>query len=219
MHGLKLSATVSFLISFVILASATVSQISYYGASSNLDASGVAKVELVLTFEKPETNFTFDVRGSVKNFKAITFDQQPVDCNVASRGITTVICNLNLNEEKKTIQINYETSDFVNQLGNRYFFDADFTLNQNISRTTVSVRLPEATALVSEGGKPGRLSFPENATTSSDGRSIIVTWNLADIKSDQRLEFEIFYESLTTPFWAELRIRYIIIFAVVAGSV
>ena len=204
MDSLKASATVSFLLSFVIIASATVSDLSYYGASSTLDSAGDAKVELIMTFDNPKSEFEFDVRGRIENFKATSFGN-PIDCTPLIRGVTTIICKFNPNESRKTIQINYETSDFVKQLGNRYFFDADFSLNQDLPRTTVSVRLPEATALVSEDGKPQRLSFAENATITSDGRSIIVTWNLANMTSDKRLEFEIYYESLVVPFWAELR--------------
>lgn len=218
MQWLKLSATVSLLLSFLIFAPATVSQISYYGVSSNLDTSGNAKVEMIVTFDKPEKNFTFEILGRIQNFRAKSFDKQ-IDCNLSIRGVTTVACNLDLTEERRTIQINYDTNDFIKQLGNRYLFDADFAIGQNISRTTISVRLPEATALVTENGQPVRLTFAENATTSSDGRSIIVMWNLADIQPSRDMEFTIFYENLTIPFWAELRIRYIIIFAVVTGIV
>ncbi len=218
MGVLKAFATVSFLFSFAIFASATVADISYYGSSSTLDSSGNAKVELILTFENPIREFAFDIRGRVENFKATSFGI-PVQCTPVIRGVTTVICKLNLNEARKTIQINYDTKDYVKQLGNKYFFDADFSMDQNMPRTTVSVRLPEATALVSEDGKPQRLSFAENATITSDGRIIIVTWNMQNITSDKRLEFEIYYESLVVPFWAELRIRYIVIFAVVTGIV
>lgn len=218
MLKMRLPATVSFLVSFVLLSSATVSQISYYGASSSLDMTGNSKVEMIITFEKPEEKLVFDIVGRIENFKAKSFDRQ-LDCDLTLRGITTVSCNLQLTGERKTIQINYETRDFLKQLGNRYLFSTDFGLSQNISRMTVSVRLPEATALVTEGDQPGRLSFSENATTSSDGRTIIVTWNMANISAEKRLNFEVFYESLTVPFWAELRIRYIIIFAVVTGFV
>jgi uncharacterized membrane protein len=217
--GLKQFATVSFLLSLLLLVTETVADISYYGASVNLQANGRSLVELVISFEQPVKNFSFEILGRIENFAASSI-AGPMDCRLEIRGISVVDCTMNLTTERKTIQINYETADFIKPLGNRFLFTGDLSLQQNISNLVVVVKLPEGTALVAEeGAEPGRLTFAKNASTSSDGRRIIVKWQMTNVSAEVPLKFEIFYESLTTPFWAQLRIRYFLAFGAAAGAV
>lgn len=221
-NGLKRFATVSlsaflFLLAFAGVASAA--NISYYGSSSDVKTDGVTKVEVVLTFPNSTEKISMEVIGRITNFNANSNDG-PVDCKLTIRGISEISCLMNPRDNIKTAVLQYDTSDFVKTLGNRFFYSVDITTEHSIDRLIYVVRLPEGTALVEEAGsKPGRLTFPQNSTTSSDGRRIIVTWELKELAPNTPLKFEVFYESLTVPFWAELRIRYFLAFGVAAGLV
>jgi predicted transcriptional regulator len=103
---------------------------------------------------------------------------------------------MSLTQDKRTIEIYYETNDFVKNLNEKSFFDADFSISENISVLSALVRLPEGTALV-ESNIPNRLSFDQNATTISDGRRIIILWSLTNLQKSNELRFQVLYEKVT----------------------
>lgn len=204
---------------FMFLVSVASANISYYGASTFLEPSGESSVELVITFERPVNNFTFDVVGRISDLSASS-TAGPVQCEADVRGVSRVVCSMSLTEDRKTIQVNFRSEDLVKILGSRFLFSSDYTLSQNIRLMIVSVKLPEGMALVDDGGgNPGRLTFQQNATTASDGRRIVVNWELKNIPTGTPLRFEIFYESLVNPFWNQLRIRYFLAFGVAMAVV
>lgn len=216
---LKQFSLAIFIPAFLLFVAGTSANISYYGASTFLEPSGQSSTELVITFERPVNNFTFDVVGRINDLSASSM-AGPVECVADVRGVSRVFCSMSLTEERKTIQVNFKSEDLVKNLGNRFLFSSDYTLNQNIRLMVVSVKLPEGMALVDDGGgNPGRLTFQQNTTKTSDGRKIAVNWELRDIPAGTPLRFEIFYESLVDPFWKQLRIRYFFAFGVAVAVV
>lgn len=178
-----------------ILPVSVLAQVQYYGIDTTLSASGKSDVKITLTFANPISNFNFSVVGSIQNFNA-TSNSGPLNCQMTQGGITFVNCQLSLTAGKRTIEINYETNDFVKNLNGRNYFDTDFSIGENITKLSVSLGLPEGTAL-SEANVPNKLSFPDNATTVSDGRRIIVLWSMSNILSTQPLRFQVLYENVS----------------------
>jgi len=199
---------------FLIIVSAT-AQIQYYGIDSVIN-DGKSSVKLTITFLNPEESFSFNIIGKIQKFSASS-EAGPVSCDVTTNGISFIDCSLTLTEEKRTLEIEFETDDFVKISGERFFFVADLGLNKDINSVFVSVKLPEAMALVGEN-IAGRISFPENATTISDGRHHIVTWRLSDITKDQTLKFQIIYEKITVSPLFQLRLRHFVIFGIAAAA-
>ena len=170
-------------------------QVQYYGIDATLSDSGRSSVKIALTFQNPVNSFNFSVLGKVENFNA-TSNAGPISCSVSASGISSVGCTMNLTQDKRTIELYYETNDFVKNLDGKQFFDTDFSINENIVKISASIRLPEGTALV-EGNIPNRLSFSQNATTVSDGRRIIVLWSLDNISNTTPLRFQVLYEKVS----------------------
>lgn len=212
---MKLSATVSFFLTIVSISSIVFAQISYYGIDTVVSEDGRSKVKLTTTFTYPVNNFTFGVIGRIENFNASSL-AGPVDCTVNAKDISYVNCNLTLTSERRTVEFSFETMDFVIPLAEKFRFSGDFSLREDISQVFASVGLPERMALIKED-VPGRLSYPEYARTLNDGN--IVVWQLSNIKKGEPLRLEILYERLPTPFWAQLRIRQVVIFAIVTAVV
>lgn len=210
---MKLVATVSFLIALPLVVSIALAQVQYYGIDSVLDENGRTKTRMTITFSEPETYFNFSILGRMEKFNA-TSTANPPACSLKSDGISSVECSLNLTEEKRTIELSFETNDFVRAIQDKSYFDSDLSLSKEIDSVFASVMLPEGTGIVSENFK-GRLSYPDNATIISDGRHIIVTWKLSSISSEQPLRFQILYERVNA-FQSFQIYLYIGIFAVVA---
>jgi uncharacterized membrane protein len=183
------------LIAISILPGIALAQVQYYGIDITLSDSGRSAVKTTLTFQNPVNSFNFSVIGRVENFNG-TSNAGPVHCDVTASGISFINCQMSLTQDKRTIELYYETNDFVKNLNEKSFFDADFSIKENIGILSASVRLPEGTALV-EGNIPNRLSFAKNATTISDGRRIIILWSLSNLLQDSELRLQVLYEKVT----------------------
>jgi len=206
---------VSFLLVSLLIIATTKAQIQYYGIDTVIK-DGKSSVKLTITFLEPEESFSFNVIGRIQKFSASS-EAGPVSCDVTANGISFVDCSLTLTEEKRTVEIEFETDDFVKISGERFFFVADLSLNKDINSVFTSVKLPEGMALVGED-VTGRISFPENTTIISDGRHHIVIWRLSGIDKDQTLKFQVIYEKITQPPLFQLRLRYFVIFGIAAAA-
>lgn len=182
------------LILLAILPAVAFAQVQYYGVDTTLSSAGRSSVKMTVTFQNVTNSFNFTVFGKIENFN-VTSIARPISCAVSAAGLSSVTCQMNLTQDKRTIEIYYETNDFVKSSNNRNFFDSDFSINENISKLSVTVRLPEGTALV-EGNIPNRLSFPDQATTLSDGRRIIVLWSMENLTQTTELRFQVLYENV-----------------------
>ena len=209
---MKLVAIVSIFLILLLLPSTAFAQIQYYGADISLNEKGKAQVKLTVTFLKPEEEFDISLLGRIEKFSASSMGI-PVDCSVTVGGISYVKCKLNLTQERRTIELNFETNDFVRIIEDKYYFDADLSLGKSINSLFVSVKLPEGFGLVSEDVK-GRISFPENATILSDGRRHIISWKFIDSAANQTLRFYVLYERVQG--FQTLNISYLMGFVIVA---
>jgi len=212
LSNVKLFATVSFLLTIVSLGNIVFAQIAYYGIDAILSEDGTSDIKLTLTFKEPVKTFNTTFIGRVNNFTASS-NAGPIDCTVNIKGITDIGCSLKLTKEQRTVIFNFKTSDFIKQLDDRFFFNNDFSIEEDIDRAFATIRLPNRMVVV----KDGRISFPESADVLSEGT--IVVWSLTNFNKDQDIKLEVLYERLPISFFEQLRIRYVIIFGLVVGGV
>jgi len=212
---MKIVVYTSFLIAFALFSVTVSAQVQFYGIDAYIDNNQVSFVNLTITFAKPESKFQSTVIGRVTNFQARDIDG-PINCSLDVSGISSINCNLTLTEKKRSIEMSFETSDFVKNLEEKLFFSNDFSLNRNISNVHSSIRLAEGFA-ISDPEKT--TSFPENVTTISDGRRIILVWKMNDIRADEKLKFEFLYEKLPGFLPFNIRLRYIAVFGAAMAAV
>lgn len=213
-YFVKLIAYSSFLIAFTLFSITVSAQVQFYGIDTFIDKDGVNFVNVTITYAKPETNFQSTIIGRIINFQARDING-PINCSLDVSGISKINCDLNLTKEKRSIDISFETSDFVKSLESKFFFSNDFSLNRNISNLHALIRLAEGLAI----SDPKTISFPQNFTTISDGRMIILEWKMNDIRSDEKLKLEFLYEKLPGFLPFVFRLRYVAVFGAAAAAV
>ncbi|MEM5772731.1 MAG: helix-turn-helix domain-containing protein [Candidatus Aenigmatarchaeota archaeon] len=217
-YFVKALALASFFLALLLLFPTTFAQLQYYGIDAVVDEAGKTKVKLTFTFFQPETSFEFSLIGRIEKLSASSMGL-PVDCSLSSGAISSVKCKLNLTQERRTIELNFETSDFVKVIGKNYIFDADFGLGKEIASVFVSVKLPEGFSLVGEDVKE-RLSFPESVTILSDGRRHIITWKFLNVSANQSLRFRIIYEKVKEDWISQILFYFgILIVAAIFASI
>jgi uncharacterized membrane protein len=208
----------SFLLALILLTNIAFAQVQYYGIDATVNENGRTFVKLVITFATPEKKLNFDIIGKIENFSASSI-AGPVNCNVQSDAISFINCNLSLTQDKRTVEMSFETNDFVKKFGDKFYFDGDLSLNRPINQVYTSVKLSEIFRLADQD-LSDKISFPQNVTTVSDlGRRIMIVWNLANIPQVQPLRFQFFYEELQPPPVFSIRLRYFAAFGIVATSI
>ncbi|MBS3055315.1 MAG: winged helix-turn-helix transcriptional regulator [Candidatus Aenigmarchaeota archaeon] len=208
---------ISFLLSFVLVNSLAAAQVQYYGVDTTIDDNGRAMVSMTITFVKPEPTFNFTLLGKIENLRYSSLGNS-INCTVESTGLSTILCNLDLTEEKRSIELSFDTNDIVKPLDKRFFYSTDFSINTKISQVYVSVRLPEGMGLVNDTSSVAKLSFPANATILSDGRRIIVIWNLKGTEPEIQLRFQLLYENIGEVFPLLIRFRYVAVIVAAAAA-
>ncbi|MEM5805295.1 MAG: winged helix-turn-helix transcriptional regulator [Candidatus Aenigmatarchaeota archaeon] len=173
----------------------TLAQIQFYSADNALSKEGKTFVKKIITFYFPEKTFEFSIFGKIENFQASS-NAGPVSCEVKSEAVSIVKCFMNLTPEKRTLELSYETFDFVKKIDKKFYFNGDFSIYKNITSAYFAVRLPEGAAISSDLAISSIL--PENYQTVSDGRRIIVQWNMNNISSAQSLKLQVIYEEVTS---------------------
>jgi uncharacterized membrane protein len=211
----KVLAIASFLLTLIFLIPNCLAQIQFYGIDVDLDRSGKSFVTLTITFAEIKDKLDFEVIGRVENLKASS-EFGTINCTSSGKGVSKISCDINISVGR-TVKISFETNDFVKVLENKYYFDGDFTLGQDIDRVSAFVKLPEGMALIEENLSSSRVSFPENASTSASGRRIIVIWRLEGIKTNQPLKLQFLYEQIAEV--QPISLRYFVILGIVIGLV
>lgn len=185
------------IVSFLLIIPSVLAEIQFYGSDIELSESGNAKVKLTITFKEPTKGFTLPIFATIKNFQA-TSNSGPVDCDLSIGAASIIVCKLNLTPEKRTVELGFESSDFIKTVDKNNLFNVDLSINGNISLGTVAIKLPEGYALAETSSIPA--VTPPSANIISDGRRIIVNWNFNNITTDQSLKVQILYEPLKSGF-------------------
>ncbi|MDI6806686.1 MAG: hypothetical protein QMD14_02615 [Candidatus Aenigmarchaeota archaeon] len=149
-------------------------------------------VKLAISFPPETKNFKFFLPIRIDNFNATT-TAGPAQCEVKINGITDIDCWFNLTFERRTLMINFDTSDFLKKVDERVMFIGDFSLNENIEKLYVTLRLDEGLVLTKD-----QEIFPKNGVVSSDGRRIIVLWRDENVSSEETLKYQLTSEPLIT---------------------
>lgn len=215
--NVKLFQIVSVLVAIVSVlsfASTVFAVIQFYGVETDLSPDGNAKIKLTISFQQPVKGFQLAIFGFIKNFQAAS-NAGPVDCNVEKGAASIIDCKMNLTQDKRTLELKFETTDFVRTIDTKNFFSIDLSLSQPISLASASVKLPEGYALTNTTVIPA--IFPTASNIVSDGRRIIVNWNIENMTVDQSFKLQTLYEPLKDEFPISLVSTGVVSILVLAG--
>ena len=210
-----ISILVGFLI-FILVQKAAYAQVQNYIVTGDIDEKGRSFLKYSITFSVPVDVLKLNILGKLENF-AISSNAGPVDCKTSGDSVAIIDCSLHLTKEKRTVELSYETNDFVKDVGGKFYFNGDFGLNYAIDQVTISIKIPEGAALSNFNNSIS--VFPTTATTLSDGRRIIVFWKQLNVPDNLALRYQIFFERISQPPLFQLRLSYFVILGLsIAGA-
>jgi uncharacterized membrane protein len=172
MDKLKILATI---ISILISLQSVFAKIDYFGIDTQILDDSNANIKFTI---HKTTEFRFRFYGNIRNISS------NVNCEVDGELIS---CK---SENATAINIQI-VSDVVAKAGNTYNFNIQLELKDDVSRVTSLVTLPIGMIIKDEND-----IFPSGYRTLSNGRNILVYWELENVSSTQPLGFRVKYQSI-----------------------
>jgi DNA-binding transcriptional ArsR family regulator len=172
MHKLK------FLLVFIaglLSLQVALARIDYFGIDAQILDDRFANIKFTI-HKVSEFNFRF--YGHIRNISS------NVNCGVEGELISC--------KSENATAINIQIlSDVVAKAGNTYNFNIQLELKDDVSRVTSLVTLPIGMII-----KEDKEIFPSGYRTLSNGRNILVYWELENVSSVQPLSFRVKYQSI-----------------------
>ena len=172
MDKLKILAII---ISILISLQSVFAKIDYFGIDTQILNDNNANIKFTIHKTK---EFSFRFYGNIKNISS------NVNCIVDGELISC--------KSENATAINIQIlSDVVAKAGNTYNFNIQLELKDDVSRVTSLVTLPIGMIIKDEND-----IFPSGYRTLSNGRNILVYWELENVSSTQPLGFRVKYQSI-----------------------
>jgi len=150
-------------------------KIDYFGIDAQIIDDSNANIKFTIHKTK---EFSFRFYGNIKNISS------NVNCIVDGELISC--------KSENATAINIQIlSDIVAKVGNTYNFNIQLELKDDVSRVTSLVTLPIGMIIKDEND-----IFPSGYRTLSNGRNILVYWELENVSSTQPLVFRVKYQSI-----------------------
>lgn len=196
---------------------ASAQQLNAYSVDADISSQGSTWVKLVMTFSEPTDKFELLLPVRITNFNA-TSSAGPVVCDNQLDGVSLISCDLELTQERKTLELTFQSSDMVKTVRGGFVFTSDFSVKIPARDVLTAVRLPEG--MVLSENVPGGSTVPFTNSTSTDGRRITVIWRLSDVPKEDPISFRVFYEPGINPstFFTEPSLRLLALLAIMVGG-
>ncbi len=179
-------------IAFVVFATPACASLSYHGIETTINDDLSALTNLTFKFSEPESQLECRTTLPVSSFKT-SGSFGPVTCDSRKDGADSlIICALSgITADKNTLHIDIESRGAVNYSYGRYHFEAGFASSIPSDSFFSLIKLPESATLADF---PIERSYsPENGTTITDGKRIIVIWEGGSLEANRQLDFRVEY--------------------------
>jgi len=170
----KLKFLLIFIVSLLSL-QVVLARIDYFGIDAQILDDRFANIKFTI---HKVSEFSFRFYGNIRNISS------NANCEVEGELIS---CK---SENATAINIQI-VSDVVAKAGNTYNFNIQLELKDDVSRVTSLVTLPIGMIIKDENE-----IFPSGYRTLSNGRNILVYWELENVSSTQPLGFRVKYQSI-----------------------
>jgi uncharacterized membrane protein len=190
-------------------------ELNSYFIDVDLARYGSATVKLVFTFAEPVSQFDVLFPFRISNFNA-TSSAGPVECDNQLDGVSIISCRTNFTEEKKTLEMTFQSPDMIRNIQDKSVFTGDFTVKMPAKNVLAAVRLPEG--MILSQNIPGGPTVPYTNSTSTDGRKITIIWRLTE-SGKSPLSFQVFYEPVEqTPSFVIPPLRVLLFLGIIFGG-
>jgi len=152
---------------------------SYFGVENTIEGN---LINVQITILTDEELFEFKVFGNVRNLTS------NADCKIADGQISCKRLNTT------SINIRFQSDSFLELQGNVYKFYQQFLL-PSTNRVTSLITLPVGHVVANTSDAV----YPKKYSMLSNGRNILVYWEIENVSTLQPLAFQVYYQPLEIP--------------------
>ena len=201
-----------FLACFTVLAgSAGAVSLEYYGIDDTIRSDLSVHNTIVLKFKSPVSRLDYQLGFRIYN---LTTESSFPFANCISEDVqegSLISCDfVGMTTEKNKLILDFDTNDAIIKKDGTYRFGVNYGVSLPIERVFAVIKLPE-NGILSEA-VANQSYYPQDGSTASDGRHIMIYWEREDLTSGRDLQFSVTY---TMPGSRDPTFNYIIIFLTV----
>jgi len=163
----------------------------------SLKEDGSANWRVEMVYAAPVTSADYLVLADAKDL-SIKVGDKSVDCSISEREVGTAFVCPNINGS--IIVYSFMTPDIVNRIGSFQNFDYSFRIDEQIDLFALKISLPlgsilaDPARLEGTGLSPFRPSFGREG---SNGRQILVSWDVSKPRIGDVIDASVIYEQLS----------------------
>ncbi len=164
--------------------------LEYYGIKTVLEDSSTHNT-VSLRFDSVISQLNYGLDFHVSN---LTHESNFIsDCRALNSGSgSNIVCDfIGMTEENRFITLEFDADGNIRREGDEYQFIRNYGVPVPVDRSFVSITLPRNAILAGEN--INQSIFPAGGKTSSDGKRIIVYWEMNNVTSGNDLGFSVKY--------------------------
>jgi uncharacterized membrane protein len=177
----------------VLSLQASAAEINYYGISADIDNSLFVRATVMIVTDKPINHLEYNLDFGIYNLSVET-GAGTRNCGLEKVGKTSVItCDFyGMEEGENSIKISFYTRDVIKRSEDAYEFKTGFPATMPIKRMFATVKLPTKGVLSED--VVNQSFFPPDGNVITDGRRMILTWEMLEIEEGDKMTFSVLFE-------------------------
>lgn len=166
-------------------------RLEYYGIDDTISEDFTVNHQITLQFSEPIDNLDYQLDFPVYNLS--TESRFKSDCDLLTRnGRSTISCSFSgMTGTDRLLTLKFTTKDSISGDEAKKTFKSNYGVGLSVDRIFTIIRLPEKSILASQN--PNESISPENAGVLTDGRRIMVFWNINNLTAGGSLPFSVDY--------------------------
>ena len=166
--------------------------LEYYEIDAEIQEDLMVKNRVTLQFDSPVSHLDYTFDSEIYGLTS-TADFNWVNCDLDVRdGKSYISCDfMGMTSEKKTLTLEFSSRKGVKPVNDKYKYTSEYGISLPVDRFFISVKLPSNGRLAEEIANESY--FPTDGDIYTDGRSIIVYWDRAELVEGDSVEFSILY--------------------------
>lgn len=183
-----------FVVLVSLAGSAGAVSLEYYGIESGIKNDFTVHSIVTLVFKEPVSRLIYRLDSEIYNLD-VSNNFGISDCEIVekARG-SDISCGFSgMSENKSQVRLEFDTKGGIRKVGEKYEFEADYTVSQPIERVFVIIKLPDRSFL---GGPVANESYypREGKTIVTKENKIAIYWEMANLRAGDEMRFTVLYE-------------------------
>jgi uncharacterized membrane protein len=148
---------------------------------------------ITLKFASPISRLEYQLDFKIYNL-TVTSNFDLADCDIIDMdGRSRILCNfIGMTTEKNLLKLEFDTKSGIKKIGEKYQFTVNYGISLPINRAFILIRLPKNGILAEDIANQSY--FPSYGKTLTDGKHIMVYWEMENLTSGDNLQFSVLYK-------------------------